>query len=671
MMTDASVRWIESNQRSLTAALSEVRILLEAHTRGLTPDQAAQEALPPAHAAVEEITRDMDSPPALDQLCDLFGLSEFERWTLLLSVGIELESSFAALCARAYGDASLPYPTFNLALAALPGAHWSALLPAAPLRYWRLVELAGGIGLTASRLQVDERILHYLAGIDHPDDRLAGYISPVAAGPGLPSSYKSLAGRAAAALSGSPNGRPPVIQLTGPQPDNLRAVAAEVSTALGLNLYALPAAALPLDPRELEALARLWAREAALSRSALVLDCGEFDPVDAAREHIIQCWIEHARGVLILTGRDRQTSQYRPLVTLEVGFPSAAEQRCLWEEILPITAERQGALQLDAVTVQFRLSPTAMQSVAFATGEDNLPTEDAGPDSAGLHHSAPDLWDLCREQVRPNLENLAQRINACAGWDDLVLPEFQLRALREIAAHARRRQKVYESWGFASKEHRGLGISVLFSGPSGVGKTMAAEVLARELRLDLYHIDLSQVVSKYIGETEKNLRRLFDAAEAGGAILLFDEADALFGRRSEVKDSHDRYANVEISYLLQRMEAYRGLAILTTNLKSALDPAFLRRLRFVVQFPFPDAPLRAEIWRRIFPPQTPTLGLDCDRLSRLNVAGGSIRNIALYAAFLAAEEDQPVQMHHLLRAAHVECAKLEKPLTDTEVKGWL
>jgi SpoVK/Ycf46/Vps4 family AAA+-type ATPase len=242
--------------------------------------------------------------------------------------------------------------------------------------------------------------------------------------------------------------------------------------------------------------------------------------------------------------------------------------------------------------------------------------------------------------------------------------------LRDIESHVRHRFQVYERWGFATKGLRGLGISALFSGASGTGKTMAGEVLAGRLRLDLYRIDLSSVVSKYIGETEKNLRRIFDAAEQGGAILFFDEADALFGKRSEVKDSHDRYANIEVSYLLQRMESYRGLAILTTNMKSALDPAFLRRIRFVVQFPFPDACQRAEIWRRIFPAETPTEGLDPKELSRLNVAGGNIRNIALNAAFVAADAGEPVRMTHLLRAARSEYAKLEKALTESEIGGW-
>ena len=210
----------------------------------------------------------------------------------------------------------------------------------------------------------------------------------------------------------------------------------------------------------------------------------------------------------------------------------------------------------------------------------------------------------------------------------------------------------------------------MFAGASGTGKTLAAEVLANELRLDLYRIDLSQVVSKYIGETEKNLRKVFEAAEHGGVVLCFDEADALFGKRSEVKDSHDRYANIEVSYLLQRMEAYRGLAILTTNLKGSLDTAFLRRIRFAVDFPFPDAGHRSEIWRRMFSAPAPTEGLDIARLARLNVSGGNIRNIALNAAFLAAEAQEPIRMSHLLRASQLEYAKLDKPLPVGDVSDW-
>jgi len=269
------------------------------------------------------------------------------------------------------------------------------------------------------------------------------------------------------------------------------------------------------------------------------------------------------------------------------------------------------------------------------------------------------------------MDDMAQRIIPAASWDDLVLPEREYQVLRSIAAHVRQRIKVYDEWGFAAKGQRGLGISALFAGTSGTGKTMSAEVLAQELRLDLYRIDLSSVVSKYIGETEKNLRGVFDAAEAGATILLFDEADALFGKRSEVKDSHDRYANMEVSYLLQRMEAYQGLAILTTNMKESIDTAFLRRIRFIVKFPFPDFQQRVEIWRRIFPKATPTKDLDETKLAKLNVAGGNIRNIAIHAAFLAADGGEPVQMKHLLEAAWSEYIKMERTLTDAEVKGWV
>jgi SpoVK/Ycf46/Vps4 family AAA+-type ATPase len=368
-----------------------------------------------------------------------------------------------------------------------------------------------------------------------------------------------------------------------------------------------------------------------------------------------QRFIEDAGGVLLITARERRRVAYRPLISHEVVKPTAREQRLLWEEGLGPAAARLNA-QVTRLVSHFDLDRSAIQAVCK-----RMEGVCMGEDYAEWGHR---LWEACRVEARPHLEDLAQRIEPVATWEDLVLPAPQTHALRDIAIHVLQRAKVYETWGFAARSGRGLGISALFSGPSGTGKTMAAEVLANAMSLDLYRIDLSQVVSKYIGETEKNLRKVFDAAEQGGAILLFDEADALFGKRSEVKDSHDRYANIEVSYLLQRMETYRGLAILTTNRKGALDDAFLRRLRFVVQFPFPDRDQRSAIWRRIYPYETPTEGLDWSRLARLNVAGGNIRNIALHAAFLAAEADQPVGMDHVIEAARVEYAKLERPLTE-------
>jgi SpoVK/Ycf46/Vps4 family AAA+-type ATPase len=341
---------------------------------------------------------------------------------------------------------------------------------------------------------------------------------------------------------------------------------------------------------------------------------------------------------------------------LEVPAPTPAEQQALWHGVLE--AGLNGTV--DRLVSQFELGCDEIEAAGA----------DARTRLAGGATAADALWDASRVQARRRLDHLAQCIEPAAAWDDLVLPETERRTLRELVMHVRHRLLVHETWGFAEKSRRGLGLSALFAGPSGTGKTMAAEVLAGELRLDLYRIDLSAVVSKYIGETEKNLRRVFDAAENGGAILLFDEADALFGKRSEVKDSHDRYANIEVGYLLQRMEAYRGLAILTTNMKSALDSAFLRRIRFVVQFTRPDLAARREIWRRVFPARTPTQGIDVDALARLDVTGGSIRNIALRATFLAADAGAPVGMAHLAEAARSECAKLERPLGESELAGW-
>jgi len=339
---------------------------------------------------------------------------------------------------------------------------------------------------------------------------------------------------------------------------------------------------------------------------------------------------------------------------------SAEQRKKLWVENLGGLAERMDG-HLDRIVERFHFDEPSIRLSAIASLEEIVGNQDEDP--------GPRTWRICREHARRSLENLAQRIDPRGEWEDLVLPAAQIETLRQIVAHVRQSAVVHERWGFAAKYSRGLGLSAVFSGSSGTGKTMAAEILARELELDLYRIDLSCVVSKYIGETEKNLRKIFDAAEESGALLLFDEADALFGKRSEVRDSHDRYANLEISYLLQRVETYRGVAILTTNMQHAIDPAFLRRIRFIVQFPFPDAQARARIWERIFPSATPLGNLDPRQLAQLNVSGGVIRNIAMHAAFLAAEEEKVVELRHVLTAAKSEYSKMEVPLTATETRG--
>ncbi|MFL6257087.1 MAG: ATP-binding protein [Pyrinomonadaceae bacterium] len=653
--------WFEFNQRHLVAALGQVRQALERY--------AAREPSEPPRAtqpADETEAGDGRARPSIDVLCEKFGLSDFERNVLLLCAGVELDSSLAQLCARAHGDAERQQPTFGLALAALPGAHWSALSPVAPLRRWRLVEVAGE-GVTRSSLRIDERVLHHLTGLDYLDERLATLAEPVRSSGMLVPTHHALAEHLAAVWAESSSSAPlPVLQLCGNEETGKRDIAAHACAMLTLELSAISAKVLPSSPSELDTLARLWMRESALSNSAMLLDCDELEAGDAAAETSVARLLDKCDGPLILLTRERLRPHVRRAVlTFDVNRPTATEQRAVWQHSLgPEGASLNGAIE--TLTSQFFLGSRAIDAASHTAL--SLARADGDGARTGL---ADALWDACRAQARPRLENLAQRIEPAASWDDLVLPAAQLSLLREIAAQVRQRATVYEKWDFASKGSRGLGVSVLFAGASGTGKTMAAEVLAGELRLDLYRIDLSSVVSKYIGETEKNLRRVFDAAETGGAILLFDEADAIFGKRSEVKDSHDRYANIEVSYLLQRMESYRGLAILTTNLKSSLDTAFMRRIRFVVPFPFPDASQRADIWRRIFPSAVPTEGLDPERLARLNVAGGNIRNIALGAAFLAADAGESVRMSHLLRAARGEYAKMEKPLTEAEIGSWI
>jgi len=653
------VAWAEANQRQLVQALDAIAGILERHAAGSAEAPPSREGPPLARRTLAAV--DPADPPVLARLVGSFGLSTFERDLLLLCAGMELEARFATLCAAAQGDPERPYPTFSLALAALAKAHWSALTPDAPLRRWRLIEVGPGPGLVTSPLQIDERILHHLVGLDHVDERLAGLIEELPPPATLAPSHHTLAERMAAHWEDMQGrGRLPVLQVCGADRADRRAVAAAACETVGLRLLVLAPLAMPTGPTDLETTIRLCEREATLSGATLFLECDDLDPTDALREQALDRLIERLDGRLVVAGRQPRRPRQRPMIQIDVPPPTIGERAGLWRQLLGMAALGLDG-QIDQLAAQFSLSLPAIQSACAARVAPDAPTEARGQA----------LWDACRVQARPLLDDLAQRVETAATWDDLVLPEPVCRLLREIAMQVRQRATVYERWGFAARSARGLGISALFTGASGTGKTLAAEVLANELRLDLFRIDLSAVVSKYIGETEKNLRRVFDAAEGGGAILLFDEADALFGKRSEVKDSHDRFANIEIGYLLQRMEAYRGLAVLTTNMKEALDSAFQRRIRFVVQFPFPDAAQRAEIWRRVFPATTPTEALDVGTLARLNVAGGSIRNIALYAAFLAADEGAAVQMRHLMRAARVEYAKLERPLTETETRGWL
>lgn len=665
--------WHEGNQEYLDSALNQLCNTLQSYIAQQQDGAVASANLP---IDLRKIAQNMSAPPALLQLCQFFNLSEFERDILLLCAGIEIDPSLAALCATAHGNTNKDYATFNLALSALPEAHWSAITPDGPLRYWKLIQLEEENFLTHSSLRIDERILHYLVGIEASDRYLSNVVVLPESSKKLVPSHQNLVKQITTLLKLELEMSVPIVQLCGSEMDDKQAIAVAVCSHFDLQVSFMSADRLPFTIEELQNFSRRWERESILKGKVLLLDCDRIDRLEPSQTLMLMQFIEEIKGAVIITSRSPLQGLKRQIIRFDITKPSLNEQLAIWENALmelkphlnghgTVLSDPKETFQqhLQELSAQFNLS-TSLIHRACTAAVGQIIAQPATPIERIL-------WESCRVQARPNLDELADRVESKSSWQDLVLPPQQEQVLHEIAAHVSKRAMVYNNWGFAGKHQRGLGITALFSGPSGTGKTLAADVLARELHLDLYKIELSSVVSKYIGETEKNLERIFDAAESGGVILLFDEADSIFGKRSDVKDSHDRHANMEVSYLLQRMEAYPGLAILTTNFPNNLDSAFLRRLRFVVPFPFPSITQRTEIWRRVFPPDTPVEDLKFDKLAQLNVAGGNIRIIALNAAFLAADARESVQMKHILQAAQTEYTKLEKSLTGVEIAGWI
>jgi hypothetical protein len=652
--------WPEANQQWLGAAMARMR------DRFAQTTAAGTGAATMADISATTPLPDNAQPgftPALLSCARAFGLSPFEREVLLLTAGIELDpalrQSVAGLHAGSNGRAS-----FALALGMLAQPHWDALSPDAALRYWLLVEPEPDPLLTEAALCIDERILHFIMGIGASDVRLRGIARYIAPGESASLQAHPLLARMAMALR-TQGERGPLLVLHNEPPDAaaLRDGALAAIAALQRPALWIASADLPGSPGEIALLARLIDREGALNSAIVVLDVG--NTAEAASLSLagqLRCailWLglpspdlhalPLARHVLriewpALDARqafDALIARWRLMANTQNEAPSLAG---------PANGEIEAALR--RASQQFRLGPTALDNIveSLATLKGN--------------ERANAVWAAARASARGGLDTLAQRIDSGASFDDLVLPSAQLGALRDISRHLMHRERVYRDWGFGDRQARGQGLTALFAGESGTGKTLAAEAIAAQAELDLYRVDLATLVSKYIGETEKNLKRLFDAAESSGAVLLFDEADALFGKRSEVRDSHDRYANIEVAYLLQRVETYRGLAILTTNMKSALDRAFLRRIRFVVTFPFPDLAAREQLWRRQFPERAPMGDVDFAALARLHVAGGNIRSIVLNAAFKAADGPGCIGQALLLDAARAEYAKLERSFND-------
>ncbi len=646
----AAAQWLAANDRYLSSTLEALRARLTA--------LAEPEAPKPRHAPRHK-KDDGDSEPALTTLARRLGLSAFERDTLLLCAAMEFDTTMGSLCARAQADPGRPYPTFALALALFDEPAWDALSPERPLRHWRLIEInqAAGQPLIGSALKADERIVNTIKGLNYLDDRLAPLVTAMAPAPhDLPPSQAALCDGIVQHLQRQGAQSPPLFQLLGADGASKRAIARHAADRLGLALYRLPADAAPTQAADVETFSRLWQRESALLPIALYVDASQMDRSADAHAPAVKRIVESGAAVVFLDSREPWPDLVRDSIHLAAAKPTAPEQHAAWLQVLG-EAQAGAAAKLAG---QFNLDMASIAAIAADAAR-------AAADDAAT--ALPDaLWRGCVDRTRPALDRLAQPIAAKATWDDLQLAAPEKAVLRQIAAQAGLRTAVYDDWGFRARMNRGLGIAALFAGESGCGKTMAAEVIANALNLALYRIDLSAVVNKYIGETEKNLCRLFDAAEAGGAILFFDEADALFGKRGEVNSSHDRYANIEVDYLLQRVESYSGLAILATNKKSDVDSAFMRRMRFIVTFSFPALAERQAIWQKVFPPLVPVSGIDFARLAKLNLTGASIHNIALNAAFLAAEAGTAVTMTLLLDAARGELRKLEKPVNENDFR---
>jgi ATP-dependent 26S proteasome regulatory subunit len=600
------------------------------------------------------------APPALEVLARLFCLNAFERDVLLMALAPEIDSGFEKLFGYVHDDITRRRPTPQLALSlfltddGLQDGRES-FLPEGPLRRYRLIELErteAPPGFSGRPFHADERMLNFVLGFNRPDERMRTFLTSLRETP-ISKSNSVQVERAVSWLRDAQDrlARRSIYCLGPTNAIRLGPIRA-ICDALGISVSQVNVAALPSDrPQRSETLA-LIGREAVLLQTALYMDLDEVRGED--RQPLLR--EVSALDALCTFGSAAPFACERETLFISVSRPDAREQTDLWRQSLS-TAGLDVKGPIEGIVEQFDLDEPQIAGAVAAAQEKC---------SASHAIAIEDLWRVCEHQVAPKVGELASRMAPSYTWEDIVLPPEPFHQLREICGQVAHRAAVYEKWGFGAKLGRGKGIAVLFAGPSGTGKTMAAEVLAGQLKLDLYRIDLAGVVSKYIGETEKNLRAVFDAADRGGVILFFDEADALFGKRSEVKDSHDRYANIEVNYLLQRMEEYRGLAILATNRKSALDNAFVRRLRFIVDFPFPDSAHRALIWEKTVPPQADVHGLDFKYLSRMELSGGNIRNIALAAAFLAASEGAPIGMPHVMRAARREYAKMERLVPESE-----
>ncbi|MSQ26611.1 MAG: ATP-binding protein [Dehalococcoidia bacterium] len=624
-------------------------------------------------------------PERLQHLAAQWGLDAFEQEAVLIILAPELDIRYERLYGYLQDDVSRRRPTANLVL--------QLLAPGLADRVEARVRLglqgsllASGIVTLAEEsaerlpflsrpLKLDDRVSEFLLGSDRIDGRLTGFASfyrtePEPPPPALGLNQALVEGLVHLVGAQQTGSASPVVYLHGQTGPARLAAARAACLQAGVSLLVARVSDL-LAAGNLARNVHLLVQEATLQDAVLAFD--EFDvlftPDKAGHAQLMsqlhRDLVRRIRPTLLLGEARWEPSTWIasvPSIRLELA-PLALEQRLrMWQSVLSGPIGSDGVVEL---ANRYNLDQESIESVAAAGG---LRAQFAGEDQAGMS----ELRAAARAISAPPMNGLARRVEPRHGWDDIVLPGDALAQLREIAARARHQLRVLETWGFGRAVAGRSGLTALFVGQPGTGKTMAAEIIAGVLGLELFRIDLASIVSKYIGETEKNLDAIFGAAEKGDAVLLFDEADALFGKRSEVRDAHDRYANVETAYLLQRLEGYNGVAVLTTNLRGNLDDAFLRRLDFVIEFPMPEEAERLRIWRGSLPNEAPLDGdVDLPFLARkFRLAGGHIRNICLTGAFLAAEEGDRIAMRHLIRGTRREYQKLGKLVAQNDFEPY-
>ena len=622
--------------------------------------------------------------PRLARLQQALQLSPFEVDVLLIALAPEIDLRYERLYAYLQDDVTRKRPSIDLVLNLLCPSLGTKLearqcfMPGAPLLKDELLCMFDDpahhqSSLLGKYLKVDEQVVNYLLGSDSLDARLLPYAQHTMPQARLENLLLPVEVKRRLALLIQGQGtydKGLIFYFQGPSGVGKETTAEAICRELGLGLLVIDGERLVnAEETAFNTAIRLAAREALLRNAALYwasFDALLADDKGTRRKSLIQK-LESWQGVTFLAGdtawEPADALHDAAFIRLEFPRPTYAARLQLWTMALDSDIPPEADVNLTALANQFRLSGGQIRDAA--TTARNL-ARWRDPEHGQM--TMADLYAACRLQSNRKLATLTRKITPHYTWDDIILPRDRLQQLREICNYVKYRALVYDEWGFDRKLSLGKGLNILFAGPSGTGKTMAAEIMAGELGLDLYKIDLATVVSKYIGETEKNLAQIFAEAETSNAILFFDEADALFGKRSEVHDAHDRYANIEVGYLLQKMEEYEGVVILATNLRKNMDDAFVRRTHFSVEFPFPSEEDRRCIWERVWPQNTPRsddLNLDV-MARRFEVAGGNIRNIALAAAFLAADDGQVVRMTHLMHATRREFQKMGKVVMERE-----